>query len=78
MRWHSRTANSIGLIRSTEHPDAIVPIAIRLSIDAIAALLAAGAKAFGWHTRYRAMFHAQWAMAALDVDIDQTLHDIAA
>ena len=46
-------------------------------IGLVALLAAAGAQAFGWHRRYRAMFRARWAMTALETNIDQVLHEIA-
>lgn len=44
---------------------------------AVVGFLAAGVQAFGWHQRYHAMFQAQWAMMALETDVDQVVHEIA-
>lgn len=51
--------------------------AVTAALATIAGSVAAAASAFGYHKRYHAMFRAQWAMAALEVRIDQFLCDIA-
>ena len=58
-------------------PGSATAASVILAVAAIAGLITAGTKAFGWHGRYRAMFHAAWEMAALETMIDQELYDIA-
>lgn len=43
-----------------------------------AGIAGAASKAFGWHKRYHSMFRARWALASLEVQIDDVLYNLAA
>jgi len=50
---------------------------LSIAFGAAVALAGAATKSFGWHKQYHAMFRAQWAMASLEVRIDDLICDIA-
>lgn len=59
------------------HQDSALAGALGLSFTALLGLAGAGARAFGWHKRYQALFAARWAMASLETRIDDFILNLA-
>ncbi|OWU70461.1 hypothetical protein [Phaeobacter sp. 22II1-1F12B] len=67
----------VGVVIALVKPDAGLAATVSVAFGAIVGIAGAGSKAFGWHKRYHAMFRARWAMASLEVYIDDLIYDLA-
>lgn len=62
---------------SIDWPEAMAAT-VSVAFGTVVGIAGAGSKAFGWHKRYQAMFSARWAMAALEIRIDDLIYHLAA
>ena len=66
-----------GIVISVFYPTSAMAAIASIAIGALMGIAGAATKAFGWHKRYHAMFCARWAMASLEIQIDNLLSNLA-